>query len=126
MNQYEEMIKNQPAGCDRAILRVLEFHRGKEGAIGGEELTRLVNLNGFHIDQRTVRESIKELRRTGHLICSTAGNGGGYYLATTAEEFEQFIDQEFKAKIKDMSETLNAMQQAARDQFGPAVQGRLF
>lgn len=125
-NPYEEMIQNMPAGLDRAILRIVNFHRGKAAAIGGEELTRQVGMSGFHIDQRTVREMIKELRRAGHLICSTPGQAGGYYLATDLAEYWEFRKQEYQAKIIDMSETMSAMDKAADEQFGQGVQGSLF
>ncbi len=124
-NPYEEMIQNMPAGLDRAILRIVDFHRGKSAAIGGEELTRQVGMSGFHIDHRTVREMIKALRRKKHLICSTPGTDGGYYLATDLAEYEEFKMREYQAKILDMSETVRFMDQAAMEQFGQGVQLRL-
>lgn len=123
---YKEMIKNMPPGLERAILRILGFHRGRLQAIGGEELTHQLASTGCPTEQRSVREAIKGLRREGHLICSMPGTEGGYYLANTAAEFEEFAGQEFEAKISDMAETLAAMRKAAREQFGQGVQGRLF
>lgn len=123
---YDQIIRNMPPGLDRAILRILEFHRGKVAAVGGEELTRQVSSTGYPTDQRVVREAIKELRRAGHLICSMPGNAGGYYLALDAAEFDEFVTQEFEAKIADMAETLRAMRLAAREQFGQGVQRSLF
>ena len=127
MSQYDEMIRNMPAGLDRAILRVLDFHHGKVTAIGGDDLTRQVQSSGFgSVDQRTVKEQIKELRRQGHLICSAPGREGGYYLATDANELEEFLHVEFEAKISDMAETARAMRKAADERFGQGIQGRLF
>ena len=127
MSQYDEMLKNMPAGLDRAVLRIIGFHRGKIEAIGGEDLTRQVQVMGFAgIDNRTVREAIKELRRSGQLIFSMPGEKGGYYLARDMSEYENFKKTEYVAKIKDMSETLHAMDKAAREQFGDGVQERLF
>ena len=125
-SQYEQMIRNMPPGLDRALLRILEYHKGKLAAIGGQDLTERVPSAGFLTDQRSVREAIKELRRAGHLICSTPGTAGGDYLAIDAAEFDEFAGQEFEAKIADMAETLKAMRQAAKEKFGQGVQRRLF
>ena len=72
-----------------------------------------------------MREQIKQLRRDGHLICSAPGTGGGYWLAVNMAEYEEFEQSEYKAKIVDMSETMNAMRKSARAQFNDGVQVRL-
>lgn len=128
---YEAQIKNMPVGLDRAILRVLSYHRGREQAIGRSELVRQVAQLGCAATERQVREEIKQLRRGKNgqepcLICSAAGEDGGYYLANSRQEYEEFAQIEFVGKIADMSETLHAMEQAARRMFGDAVQPGLF
>lgn len=120
---YEQELASMPPGLDRAVLRVLNFHRGRERAIGRFPLLAEVKRMGFsETTERQLRLTIHELRRAGHLICSAPGEKGGYYLAATKEEFEAFIEVEYRAKIRDMSETVSAMSKAAADQFGQATQ----
>lgn len=120
---YEQELASMPPGLDRAVLRVLNFHRGRERAIGRFPLLAEVKRMGFsETTERQLRLTIHELRRAGHLICSAPGEKGGYYLAATKEEFEAFIEAEYRAKIRDMSETVSAMSKAAADQFGQATQ----
>ena len=105
----------EPDYLIRAILRMLERHRGRPNAISRHDLVKAVHMYGA--SERQVREYIKQLRRAGHLIGSAPGSDGGYYLITSLEEFNDFMCTEFVAKIKDMSQTANAMNHAARKQF---------
>lgn len=128
---YEAQIKNMPVGLDRAILRVLSYHRGREQAIGRSELVHQVAQLGCAATERQVREEIKQLRRGKNgqepcLICSAAGEDGGYYMAETLAEFEEFAQVEFIGKIADMSETLSRMRESANKIFGSGVQPALF
>jgi hypothetical protein len=121
-HEYDEMIRNMPMGLDRAMLQVLSYRMGRGRAIGRAELVDAVRLIGYDSPERMVRHCIRELRREGRLICSAPGEDGGYYLAETLAEFEEFAEAEFRAKIADMSETLAAMKAAARAAFGEGVQ----
>ena len=64
---------------------------------------------------------IKLLRRAGHLICSAAGENGGYYLISSLDEFNEFMQTEFLSKIRDMSKTAHVMTHAATKKFGGHV-----
>lgn len=123
----EETIINldYPSGLERAILTVLSYHNGRKQAIGRDEL--VVNLAGlgYWVHERMAREAIKQLRRQGYLICSMPGNYGGYYMAETLAEFEEFDRFELGAKIADMNETRQAMLKAAREKFGEGYQLKL-
>jgi hypothetical protein len=124
---YDEMIKNMPAGLERAVLRIVSQRVGVEKAILGSAMFDDLRALGFRLsDPRQMREAIKALRRDGHLICSAPGTSGGYWMAASRQEFEDFGQQEFGAKIADMSETWKAMRQAADRQFGRPLQKRLF
>ncbi len=114
-----------PEGLEKAILEVLNFHEGRDQAIGRGELVAILERRGYQRTERTMREAIKQLRRRGHLICAMPGEDGGYYLAASLEEFEEFDRLEFGAKIADMSETRQAMCQAARRKFGEGYQMEL-
>lgn len=118
----DEMVR----GLGRAILQTLSFHRGRGRALSREGLVGMCARCGFAASERVVREEIKSLRRAGHLICSAAGEEGGYYMAEDLGEFEAFALLEFRGKIADMSETLRAMERAARERFGDGAQLGLF
>jgi predicted DNA-binding transcriptional regulator YafY len=122
MINYKNQIEEMPVGLDRALLRILSFHPGREKSVGGRDLRSLAAVSGFRVPERTLREAIKQLRRKGHLICSAPGEEGGYYLAANLAEFQEFARMEYEAKIADMSETLNVMRKAAVQQFGEGVQ----
>jgi hypothetical protein len=122
---YERIIAEMPAGLDRAILRVLDYHHGKVNAVGREALVLAVESLGFDTNERQVRRAIHDLRRQGYLILSAPGEDGGYYLAADLDEFRLFIDRELHPKAIDMLETEAAMQKAARQQFGEGTQPAL-
>jgi len=127
MDKYNDLLKTMPAGLDRAILRILSQRVGMDNKILGSRMFDMLRGLGFALrDPRQMREAIKGLRRDGHLICSAPGTRGGYWLAANRKEFEDFGHAEFEAKIIDMSETWRAMRQAADQQFGNAIQERLF
>lgn len=107
------------------VLKMLRFYT-RSKPVSRTELVKSVVRMGFLTGERQVREAIKQLRRRGHLICSMPGTDGGYYMATTREEYEEFRRIEFNAKITDMLETLRAMDASARDKFGDNLQMGLF
>ena len=60
--------------------------RGKNGAIPGRELAKLLNCTA-----RDISESVEYERRHGSpILASCRNNRPGYYLAETAEEIEQY------------------------------------
>lgn len=121
-NTYDRMLAEMPAGLDRATLRVLSFHTGKKNALGRDLLVAGIHLEGFDVSERQVRQCIHDLRRKGYLICSAPGEEGGYFMAANWEEFEEFCQRELHPKAVNMLETESAMKEAARKQFGDAVQ----
>ena len=120
-----EYVPNIPEGLDAAVLCVFEKHTGKQNVISRTMLVWQLAGIGVRAEERSVRECIKQLRRVGHLICSMPGTGGGYYMAESKAEFDEFIQTEFDAKIHDMLVTTAAMKQSARVQFGEGVQMEL-
>lgn len=125
-SHYDQLLATMPPGLDRAILRIIAARPGRAQAIGRLELVNLVQSLGIHTHERQLREQIKLLRRAGHLIGSAPGEDGGYYLIVTMQEFREFDQAEFAAKITDMAETRAAMKDAARAAFGDATQQSLF
>lgn len=59
--------------------------RGKQNAMTREQLVELSGL-----DDRAVRNGIKQLRENGELICNDC-DGKGYYIAATDEEIKRLL-----------------------------------
>jgi hypothetical protein len=118
-----ESINTDPKLRD-AVLKMLAGRVGQERMIERPELVRAIRRMGFGARNsyatldRKVRDTIKELRREGELICSTSG-GGGYWIAKDWGEYNEFSLIEYRGKIADMAETLKAMDAAAQRKFGP-------
>lgn len=112
---------NFSSGLDRVILEILKEHVGKSNAIGRQALLKKLASMGWPTNDRSMRSCIKFLRRRGTLVLSSSEEGG-YYLAASKQEFQDFDHNEFGAKISDMSETRQAMLRAASTRFGEAVQ----
>ena len=122
MVAYETTV---PEGLVAAVVRIVDGYTAIEPVVGGE-LVSLVRRAGFDVDNRTVREAVKQARRLGQLICSTPGTNGGYYMARDMDELMSFGHAEFLAKISDMSETWSIMLRAGKAEFGEAEQMGLF
>lgn len=126
-----EIIEQMDAGLDRAVLRCLEKRVGEKMAVQKPDLLFDLNRMGFGTRlqhdtfERQVRTCIVLLRKRGQLICSSSG-GGGYYLANDLAEFDEFVEREYRGKIQDMQETVDAMCAAARKRWGTGVQMGMF
>lgn len=116
--KYIEIVDDMPPGLERACLRTINFHEGLENAIGKGKLLADLAAVGFHVDERQMRKAIVRLRKQGHLICASSGEGG-YYLAKNRAEYDAFVEKEYKSKIIDMAETARAMDQSAMAKWGP-------
>jgi hypothetical protein len=117
----EKAVRTLPEGLGNEILTILADHKGRDKAILGKDLTGIVRRNGHFVNNRIVRLQISQLRKGGALIGSAPGVNGGYYLCATPEEFEDFVQEEYLGKIKDMRSTLYAMQKSARQRWGQSV-----
>lgn len=122
---YETEILDMPPGLERAVLRTLDFYHGLDHAI--EKPTLLLELRKLGFGQtvkpdtfeRQVRRQIVLLRKKGYLICASSGEGG-YFIASNRAEYDEFAQNEYRAKIIDMSDTLRAMDEGARRLYGSA------
>ena len=113
-------------GLKRDILAVLSRAVGKENAIPRGRLVQMVGRWDQDGDfDRLVRKAIVDLRMEGHLICSTGGPGGGYWLARDWPELTDFVNREYHSRAMSMLETEKIMKEAAQDKWGPK-QPRLF
>jgi hypothetical protein len=120
----KELIENLPAGLERAIRRVLDFHVGRENAISRSQLISDLARMGFNYldkDDRPMRACINQIRKSGtpgSWICSTGGLGGGYWLAKNQEEMEEFINHEEESRLGDFAKQMRAMRSAAEKRWG--------
>jgi len=124
---YQQLIDSNPVGSGYIILKFLAYHVGRENAIKRRDLLeQLHTYPGLKdMQDRHLRIEINRLRKEGQLICSAACEDGGYFMAGSLEEYTEFAQRELGAKIADMSATLRAMEQAARQQFGDSYQPTL-
>lgn len=120
---YEKLVETLPVGTERAVMSVMRFHIGLTQAVSKEELKLALEKTGFRLsDERQVRLAIVNLRKQGIPLCSSSTESG-YFLAATGEEFAEFANREYLKKIRDMSATLEAMQDHARDMFDSVEPG---
>lgn len=124
-SDYDQLLATMPVGLDRAVLRVISMHPGKDAAITKPRFLADLAQIGFKVNERQLRKTIVDLRKDGHLICSSSGDAG-YYLADSYAEYQEFSQVEYRSKIIDMSETLHAMDDSAKSRFGNSYQIGLF
>lgn len=77
-----------------------------------------------HSLDREIRDSVKRLRRAGHLICDM-GDGSGRWIAKSREEFWKFYGY-FIKPITDQARTARAMKKSAERLFPDLLQPSLF
>jgi len=103
-NIVDSYLDHLPAGLDRFLIRLMGFHIGEANAISRSDLLREINNSCFNISDRSLRVLINSLRKSGHAICSKGGIQGGYYLASSYEELEDFIQRELHSRAMDLLE----------------------
>jgi len=88
------------------VLGILTRHVGREKAIGmGELYERVYGKPWSHRinDTRGLRYLITELRYEGYLIGETRSRaGGGYYLARSESELEEFFSRRTQEALKKL------------------------
>ena len=120
---------------DGYVLFVLNMHRGEQNAITRWALVKRIygegaadedTQNDDNLYDRAVRKSIERLRQQGQHICNR-GNGAGYYVAATREEYERF-KQYYLGPSYPKFQAVQVMDAAADARWGklqrPAPQGQ--
>ena len=126
-----ERLALMEPGLDRAILRILEFHVGRDNAISTREFRKALADHGFTNyqggkDFRPVRISMAEIRKGGVIICSTGGKNGGYYLPANRDEAEEYLQVEVYARAMDFLTQLKAMRETVDKTWPDNGQPKLF
>lgn len=116
---YDDLVKNMPAGLDRAIVQTLKFHIGKSKAIKKADFLKAIGALGYKPHERQLRDMIAEMRLSGWMIGSLSAEG--YYFCETRAEYEEFR-AELEARRAALSATLSALDSVARQRWGDAVQ----
>jgi len=117
----EAFLKALEPGVERALLRVLSWHVGKESAITKPNILIGIKQHGFTVHERAFRALVNDLRKRGHLICS---GSDGYWLAGSREEMEEFLEREVHSRAMDLLEQEKVLRSAMYARWGEAVQGR--
>lgn len=75
------------------------------------KLLDLVSRSQFHpkVDDRKLRYAINCLRKDGEPICSTGGRDGGYWIAQSPEELQEYINTEIDTRILDLAQQRRAL-----------------
>lgn len=108
------------------ILFLINFHHGRSQAIARDELLYQIHSHGFDVEEREVRSVIHDLKKSGHLIVSSGGSKGGYWLAAGWGEVEEYLECEVRARALDLLEQEKIFLHAAAIEFGPRpVPGQL-
>jgi hypothetical protein len=119
-----------------AVLQLLTPRVGRERAISRKDLLMFLMQKGVRFgDEREVRMAIYALRREGNMILSTGGQGGGYFLAASWSELNEYLDREVHSRAMDLLEQERILRAEAERTWGveqfplpleiPAVQEEL-
>lgn len=120
MKDYEQIIRDMPAGVERAVLRILSYHRGELHLIERPDLLLEVQAQPgmANVEDRQMREAIHELRNMGVRVChnerrATKPNGKieiifGYYLAGSEAEYNDFREK-YGSYARTIWQTIKAM-----------------
>ena len=100
---FKEKISEIPESKYKELLVILAHRRSPETAITRGELAYRLNLS-----DREVRRLITQARKSRFPILPNREEGG-YYLARTVQEIEEFRNSELYSRIKDLKETDNGM-----------------
>jgi hypothetical protein len=126
----DAFIAALPPSLERTVLTTLEKCVGRDQALSRRRLLdcvrRVPGLEDTH--ERAVRYIINQARKNGAPICSTGGDDGGYWLAASWDELNEYLDRELRSRLKDLREQEQAMTRAAEQRWGLAtvLQGRMF
>lgn len=125
------MVKNYRSGHDVqvAVEDALNFHRGRKMAINRWDLVRKIfgdeaateeNQNDENPFDRRVRDAIEVLRFEKKLHICNMGDGKGYFIAATREEWEAFKTYYLGPQTKKYM-TVKILDEKADEYWGPVM-----
>ena len=108
-----------------ALLDVLRHCVGEASKIRRAELLcQACERTKLRVSDRVMRSVIEDLRlsKAGAMICSTTRDGGGYWMAATRGELNDYLRQE-ESRIRELAIRVRRQRSAAEL---PPVQMQLF
>lgn len=79
------------------VLEILVKRKGKDRAITGKELAKILG----HPNDRSIRKAIRELIAQGFPIAAATEPPYGYFMADTPGEVEQYLQQLKSRLVED-------------------------
>jgi len=98
-----------------AVIAVLEEHRGIDRRIRRDSLrAELSWRHRLRVSDREMRAAIEVARATpkGALVCSTTAGGGGYYMARSTAELDEYLRQD-ESRCREMWQRCRKQRAAA-------------
>lgn len=94
---------------DNLVVETIRSHIGKENAISGDELFKILNDNGYHITRKHIINIIKRVIEERYLpVCSL--NGKGYYFPKCKDDIESAIAH-LQLRVDGLNERINFLKQ---------------
>ena len=122
----ESLIDGFPEGLDQCMMRILARHVGRQHVIPRTKLLDAIHFSGYSsVDDRSMRALINALRKSGEMICSSGGINGGYWLAASYAELDEYISHELEPRAKDLLEQMHALKTSARERWNDGLQPRI-
>lgn len=116
----QQMLKELPEEIDRIILEALSAHVGRDKALSRKRLVARLSptllqrgICATSRMDRSIRLAINRLRKNGYPICSTGGVRGGYFIAATPAELNDYLSAEVHSRAMDLLEQERAMRAGA-------------
>ena len=92
---------------DNALVNIIYQHKGRENAIGTQELARALNESGHEAKGDSLHVTVRRVVLERHLpICALTQHG--YYWATSKQDLQSCID-ELQGKINAMQERIDLL-----------------
>lgn len=90
----------------------LKTKTGKENSITNKQICEAMKLRGYNISDARVRKIISFIRVQGIIPLLIANGKNGYYIASTSEEVEDYIES-----LHQRERSIKKMRQAMEEQY---------
>lgn len=127
--QEKQVLSEMSPGFEKAVLREIQWHKGKDHAISQDDLLSAISTDdkqgtffGKKVNKRQLRITINELRKMGWMIASSSGSGGsyGYYVPVTYDEYQEYKKFQMSYAL-DIIETFRVLDVKAREMYSDEI-----
>lgn len=87
------------------VLECISLYRDPDKRVSKKMIAYYLRIPYNTTTDRNIRDSVTELRKQGHPICSNAGKGGYWYDPDSVS----IVIADYQSRIADMSETVRAL-----------------